>query len=136
MYRRRLTAQQKNERRQDNCDKERLACQHPSDLLCLLTPERDRWRTARRCLDSTSSVVILSDQTFHMLRVSHMMRMHIPSKMIMNDNCPQDQDFLFWYQTVVVATVVLLTTLLSLQIYMYMYVQGMYIVYTQRLRHM
>ena len=34
------------------------------------------------------------------------MCMRIPSKMIMYDNCPQDQDFLFWYQTVVVATVV------------------------------
>ena len=65
------------------------------------------------------------DQTFHVLHVRHMMHMR---KMIIDDNCPQDQDFLFWYQTVVVATVVLLTTLLSLQIYMYMYVQGMYIV--------
>ena len=49
---RRLTAQQKDERRQDNGDKKQLACQHPGDLLGLLTRERDRQRTARRHFDS------------------------------------------------------------------------------------
>ena len=40
MYGRRLTAQQKDERRQDNGDKKRLARHHPSDLLRSLTRER------------------------------------------------------------------------------------------------
>ena len=40
MYERRLTTQQKDERRQDNGDKKRLARHHPSDLLRLLTRER------------------------------------------------------------------------------------------------
>ena len=39
MYGRRLTAQQKDERRQDNGDKKRLARHHLSDLLSLLTCE-------------------------------------------------------------------------------------------------
>ena len=78
---RQLTAQQKDEKRQDNGDKKRLVRQHPSDLLCSLTREldTDRRRTARRRLDSASSVAILFDRTFHVLRVRHMMRMHIPS---------------------------------------------------------
>ena len=40
MYGRRLTAQQKDERRQDNSDEKRLVRHHPRDLLCLLTHER------------------------------------------------------------------------------------------------
>ena len=40
MYGRRLTAQQKDERRQDNDDKKRLARHHLSDLLCSLTREQ------------------------------------------------------------------------------------------------
>ena len=40
MYGRQLTAQQKDERQQDNSDKKRLARHHPSDLLRLLTRER------------------------------------------------------------------------------------------------
>ena len=52
MYGRRLTAQQKDERWQNNGDKKRLAHHHPSDLLCSLTRELDRWRTAWRRLDS------------------------------------------------------------------------------------
>ena len=40
LYGRRLTAQQKDERRQDNGDEKRLARHHPSDLLCSLTHER------------------------------------------------------------------------------------------------
>ena len=75
-YIRRLTAQQKNER-QHNRDRRRLVHQHPSDLLCLLTRGRDRQRTARRRLDCTSTFAISSDQTFHVLSVRHMMRVHI-----------------------------------------------------------
>ena len=40
IYGRRLTAQQKDERRQDNGDKKRLVRHHPSDLLRSLTRER------------------------------------------------------------------------------------------------
>ena len=36
-YRRRLTAQQRDERRQDNSDRRRLARQYLSDSLCSLT---------------------------------------------------------------------------------------------------
>ena len=39
MYGRRLTAQQKDEKRQDNGDKKRLARHHPSNLLHSLTRE-------------------------------------------------------------------------------------------------
>ena len=67
-------AQQKDERRQDNGDKKRLARQHPSNLLCLLTHERDRRRTARRLIDSALSFTILSDRTFYVPGVRHMMR--------------------------------------------------------------
>ena len=50
-----------------------------STLLRSLTYERDRWRTARHCLDSASSFAISFDRTFHMLGVRQMMRMHIPT---------------------------------------------------------
>ena len=40
MYVRWLTAQQKDERQQDNRDKKQLACHDPNDLLRLLTLER------------------------------------------------------------------------------------------------
>ena len=74
MYeRRRLTAQPKDERRQDNGEKKRLACQHWSDLLRSLIHERDRRRTALRRLDSASSFAISNI----VLRVRHMMRMCI-----------------------------------------------------------
>ena len=49
-YERRLTTQQRDERRQGNGDRRRLASQHPSDLLRSLTRERDR-QTAQRCLN-------------------------------------------------------------------------------------
>ena len=75
-YGRQLTAQQKDERCQDNSDKKRLVRQHLSDLLRSLTHEWDRWRTAQRRLNSTSSFAISSDQTFHVLRVRHMMRIY------------------------------------------------------------
>ena len=48
----------RDERRQDNSDKKRLARQHPSYLLRSLTRERDRRRTTRRHLDSASSFAI------------------------------------------------------------------------------
>jgi len=53
-----ITAQQKDERRQDNGDKKRLALQHLSDILRSLIRERDTRRTALRCLDSASSFTI------------------------------------------------------------------------------
>ena len=51
--------------------------QHPSDLLRLLTRGQDRQRTAKRRLDCASTFAISSDQTFHVLGVRHMMRVHI-----------------------------------------------------------
>ena len=56
-YGRWLTTQRKDER-QHNSDRRQLALQHPSDLLCSLTRERDRRRTARHRLDRTSSFAI------------------------------------------------------------------------------
>ena len=47
-----------NERQQDNSDKKRLAPQHPSNLLCSLTHEWDKRRTAQRCLDCALSFAI------------------------------------------------------------------------------
>ena len=72
-----LTAQQKDERRQDNGDKKNNL--RVSTLLHSLNYERDRGRTARHCLDSASSFAISSDRTFHMLGVRQMMRMRIPT---------------------------------------------------------
>ena len=79
MYGRRLTAQQKDERRQDNGDKKRLARQHPSDLLHSLTHERDWQRTAQCRLNSSLSFAISFNRTFHVLHVRPILRMHIPS---------------------------------------------------------
>ena len=78
MYGRRLTAQQKDERRQGNGDKKRLARHHLSDLLSSLTRERG---------GGQHGVVLpalraLPFQTFHVLRVRHLMRMCIPSKIV------------------------------------------------------
>ena len=56
--------------------KKQLARQHLSDLLRSLTCEQDSQRTAH-CLDSASSFVVASDRTFHMVRLRHMMHMHI-----------------------------------------------------------
>ena len=59
MYeRRRLTAQQKNERRQDNGDKKQLVHQHMSDLLRSLIRERNKQRTALHRIDNTLSFAI------------------------------------------------------------------------------
>ena len=55
MYGRRLTAQQRDERRQDNGDKKRLARQHSSYLLRSLTRAT---RTAQRHLNSALSFAI------------------------------------------------------------------------------
>ena len=55
---RRLTAQQKDERRQNNGDRRRLAHQFPSDLLYSMTSERDRRRIVKRHLDCASSFAI------------------------------------------------------------------------------
>ena len=75
MYGRRLTAQQKDGRRQDNGDKKRLARHHPSDLLCSLTRERIGGGQ-----HGVLPVLRASPfRTFHVLRVRHLMRMRIPS---------------------------------------------------------
>ena len=54
-YGRQLTTQQ---RMKDNGNRRRLAHQHPSDLLCSLTRERDRRRTPLRCLNCALSLAI------------------------------------------------------------------------------
>ena len=72
MYRRWLTAQQKDERRQDNGDKKRLVRQHPSDLLRLLTCERDRRRTACFVLTALRALPFRVQSNFlHALREVH-----------------------------------------------------------------
>jgi len=80
MYGRRLTAQQKDERRQDNGDEKRLACHHPSDLLHSLTRERIGGGQ-----HSVISPALRASpfQTFHVLRVRHLMRMRIPSSFVL-----------------------------------------------------
>ena len=56
MYeRRRLTAQQKDERRQDNGDKKRLARQHWSDLLRSLIMSVNGIDGGQHCLDTHSA---------------------------------------------------------------------------------
>ena len=76
MYGRRLTAQQKDERRQGNGDKKRLARHHPSDLLSSLTLERGGGQHGIVLLALRASPF----RTFHVLHVRHLMRMRIPSK--------------------------------------------------------
>ena len=81
MYGRRLTAQQKDERRQDNGDKKRLAHHHPSDLLRSLTREQ----IGRGQHGVISPALRASPfRTFHVLCVRHMMRMCIPSSTMDN----------------------------------------------------
>ena len=75
-YGRQLTAQQNDERRQDNGDRKRLACHHPSDLLCSLTRERiggGQHGVVSPALRASPF------RTFHVLCVRHLMRMRIPS---------------------------------------------------------
>ena len=76
MYGRRLTAQQKDERRQGNGDKKRLARHHPSDLLSSLTRKRGGGQHGVVLPALRASPF----RTFHVLRVRHLMRMRIPSK--------------------------------------------------------
>ena len=84
-YRRQLSAQQRDEKRQYNSDRRQLAHQHLSDSLCSLTHEQDRRRAAHhsrphnpQChLDYTSPFRLST--TFHVLSVRHMMCMRIPS---------------------------------------------------------
>ena len=76
MYGRRLTAQQKDERRQDNDDKKRLARHLSSDLLSSLTREQ----IGRGQHGIVSPALRASPfRSFHVLRVRHLMRMRIPS---------------------------------------------------------
>ena len=85
MYGRRLTAQQKDERRQDNGDKKRLARHHPSDLLRSLSRERiggGQHGVVSPALRASPF------RTFHVLRVRHLMRMRIPSWILaLYSNC-------------------------------------------------
>ena len=76
MYGRRLTAEQKDERQQDK----RLAHHHPSDLLRSLTRERIGGGQHGVVLPALRASPF---QTFHVLRVRHLMRMriHVPSSM-------------------------------------------------------
>ena len=66
---------------QDNGDRRWLACQNLSDLFCSLTHEQDRWRTW--CHLNCASP-FLSDRTFHVLGLRHMMHKPIPSSMNIN----------------------------------------------------
>ena len=76
---RRLAAQQKDERRQDNGDKKRLARHHPSNLLRSLTRE---WIGGGQPGVVSPVLRVSPFQTFHVLRVRHLMRMRIPSMYI------------------------------------------------------
>ena len=76
---RRLAAQQKDERRQDNSDKKRLARHHLSDLLRLLIRE---WIGGGQHGVVSPPLRASPFRTFHVLRVRHLMRMHVPSMYI------------------------------------------------------
>jgi len=74
-----LTAQQKDERRQDNGDKKRLARHLTSNLCHLLTRER----IGRGQHGVVSPALRASPfRPFHVLCVGHLMHMCIPSKYI------------------------------------------------------
>ena len=79
-----ITAQQNDERRQDNGDKKRLACQHWSNLLRALIREWTEDSTA-------SSRQRFEIRTFHLLCVRNMMRMRIQ---VDTTNC----EYLYWYR--------------------------------------
>ena len=87
---RRLTAQQKDERRQDNNDKKRLARHHPSDLLHSLT--RERIGGGQHGIVSPA-LRASPFQSFRVLRVRHLMRIRIPSKLV--DECQVVKDIRF-----------------------------------------
>ena len=76
MYGRCLTAQQKDERRQDNGDERRLARHHLSDLLCSLT--RERIGGGQHGIVSPA-LQASPFRSFHVLRVRHLMHMGTPS---------------------------------------------------------
>ena len=76
MYGRQLTAQQKDERRQDNSDEKRLAHHHPSDLLRSLTRE---WIGGGQHGVVLPALQALPFQTFHVLRARHLMCMRMLS---------------------------------------------------------
>ena len=76
---RRLAAQQKDEKRQDNGDKKRLARHHPSDLLRSLTRE---WIDGGQHGVISPALRASPFRTFHVLRVRHLMHMRIPSMYI------------------------------------------------------
>ena len=76
MHGRRLTAQQNDERRQDNGDKKQLVRHHPSDLLRSLTHERIGRGQHGVVLPALQASPFRS---FHVLCMRHLMRMHIPS---------------------------------------------------------
>ena len=75
MYGRWLTAQQKDESRQDNGGKKQLVRHHPSDLHSSLTRERGGGQHG-----VVSPVLRTSPfRTFHVFLVRHLMCMGIPS---------------------------------------------------------
>ena len=74
MYERQLTVQQKDERRQDNGDKKLLVRQHWSNLLRSLIRE---WIGGGQHSIVSTTLRASRFQTFHVLRVRHMMRMCI-----------------------------------------------------------
>ena len=76
MYGRRLTAQQKDERQQDNSDKNRLARHHPSNLLHSLTRE---WIGGGQHGVVSPALQASPFRSFHVLCVRHLMRMRVPS---------------------------------------------------------
>ena len=76
MYGRRLIAQQKDERQQDNSDEKRLAHHHLSDLLRSLTRE---WIGGGQHGVVSPALQALPFRTFHVLRVRHLMCIRIPS---------------------------------------------------------
>ena len=76
MYGRRLTAQQKDKRRQDNSDKKRLARHHPSDLLRSLTRE---WIRGGQHGVISPALRASPFRSFHVLRVRDLMCMCVPS---------------------------------------------------------
>ena len=76
---RRLAAEQKDERQQDNGDKKRLACHNLSNLLHSLTRE---WIGRGQHGVVSPALRASPFRTFHVLRMRHLMRMHVPSMYI------------------------------------------------------
>ena len=74
MYGRMLTAQQNDERRQDNDDKKRLTRHHLSDLLLSLTRE---WIGGGQHGIVSPALRASPFRSFHVFRVRYLMRMRI-----------------------------------------------------------